>query len=500
MQNRLTAACAALLAALTASAVTAPAWASEENIWPAWVAQKDDSTQKITSWQAVGPIIYKQPSLDQLTASGVRPLYLQRKNDAGIVVESNVLYPFFTYRRYDGYYRWSVFNLINRTGTLGQGPKKQQPVSDGSFDIWPFYFSRNTGSPDSSYKGLLPIGGQIKNRLGYDRLSWVLFPLYGKTEKRGVTDTFTPWPFIRTTQGNQTTGFAFWPIYGHREKPNDFAREFYLWPLGYKSVTGLSDPQPVVKKGFLPFYALESGPRVNSATYGWPFFGWVSVTDNGPKSFHEKHYFWPFFVQAKGEQRTINRWAPFYSHSHIRGTDKTWVLWPAFKRAAWNADNLDQTQHQFLFFVYWSLKQESPTNPNLAPAYKKHLWPLFTVWDNGAGRKQVQALSPFEVFFPRNDTVRESWTPLFALYRYNRAAPDKVSNSLLWNAVTWKRDEDKKEFRLGPIFSVERGPERNRIALLSGVLGFKRKPGKPGWRPFLFDFSSSKDQAPAASR
>ena len=75
-------------------------------------------------------------------------------------------------------------------------------LEDGeAFDVWPFWFSRRANDPAMSYSALFPIAGTIKYRLGYDRLSWLPFPLYVQTEKRGAVTTSTPWPFVRTTTG-----------------------------------------------------------------------------------------------------------------------------------------------------------------------------------------------------------------------------------------------------------------------------------------------------------
>jgi len=178
-----------------------------------------------------------------------------------------------------------------------------------------------------------------------------------------------------------------------------------------------------------------------------------------------------------------------YTHSIIKGYDKTWVLWPLFRHAEWQEAGIAQEKDQFLIFLFWSQTQRSLTNPAAAPANKTHLWPLFSSWDNGAGRRQVQVLSPLEIFFPTNDVVRQLYTPLFALYRYDRSDPAAYRHSLLWNAVTYRRSATGKEFHLGPLFSVQSGVETQRIALGNGLIGLTRRPGERVWRPFLFDFS-----------
>jgi hypothetical protein len=159
------------------------------------------------------------------------------------------------------------------------------------------------------------------------------------------------------------------------------------------------------------------------------------------------------------------------------------------------------TRSQLLYFFYWSQRERSIAHPTLAPAEKTHVWPLLSYWDNGAGQRQCQVLSPFEVFFPTSEPMREAYSPLFALLRYEQPAPGDARWSLLWDAITWRHTPSRQEFHLGPLLSVDRSPRGSRIALAGGLFGFKRGPAGHAWKPFLFDFSPNPDKKarPAAS-
>jgi hypothetical protein len=472
--------CAALLAA-----VTLPA--EERNGWPLIVRQSPPNAPA-ENVQYFGPLIFAQHAAGEV--SGVRPLYLQARVDDKET--ATFLYPLFSWQKQPGYREFSFFKLIN----LRQSDEPGQPGERG-FDVWPFYFSKETGDPATSYHALLPVAGTIKNRFGKDELSWYAFPLYLHSEKAGMEITTAPWPFLRFIDGAGHHGFEFWPLFGHRGRDRDYDRSFYLWPLFYKSAKNLSEPEPTVSVGALPFYTRDTAPGYISETYGWPFFGYTHRTQ--PYRYDEQRYLWPFIVQARGDQRRINRWAPVYTHSVIKGYDKTWVLWPLYRHAEWQDPGIAQEKNQFLYFLYWSQTQRSLTNPAAAPAHKTHLWPLLSAWDNGAGRRQVQVLSPLEVFFPTNDIVRQLYTPIFALYRYDRTDAETSRHSLLWKAVTWRRSATGKEFHLGPIFSVQTGVEKQRIALGNGVIGLSRRPGERAWRLFLFDFNRKPTNKPTGA-
>ncbi len=463
------------------------AWAEEINYWPFWVGQTD-AAGEVREWQAVGPLVFARPDAAGPTYNGFRPFYLHKSDPAEGLTESMVLYPFYLQRESAGVRTWTVFNLINHAAPAdGESGRRTR-----SFDVWPVYFSRDTGFADTSYRAVFPIHGTIKRRLGYDRLDWTLFPLYGRSEKGGVTSTSTPWPFIRHREGNGNSGFALWPLFGHAEKPGSYRHRYLLWPLLYRQESRLSEPTPTLREGFLPFYARERDADSVSETYLWPFFGYTHR--QAPQPYREVRYLWPLLVQGRGETRHINRWAPFYTHSRIKGVEKTWFGWPLIRHQEWDDGALHRSRSQLLFFVFWSEQQRSLARPNAAVASRTHFWPLLTVWDNGAGRVQAQFPSPLDVFFPGNDRIRQLYNPLFALYRLDQRGPGDVKETFLWNAISRYRGPERRAFHVGPLFSSETDANGTRVAIGSGLIGLKRSPTR-GWRLFLFDFSRVKDQS-----
>jgi len=473
--------------------LTVGARAREYNAWPFWVGQTAGETaEPVESWTAAGPLLFHGvlPASDapEQTVGGLRPLYVQKANDPQGKIDTYILYPLFTYHSSPDGYRWSLVSLINHYhdssgGTANSGTSQAEPQG---FDLWPVYFSRQTDDPATSYHAVFPIYGSVVKRFGEDRMTWVIFPLYARFEKRNVTTTTTPWPFIKVLRGEGNHGFAFWPLFGWRAKAGAYREQFYLWPFFYKDEHALWQAEPDEKLGVLPFYASETSAAVTSETYLWPFFGYTDRT--APVHYHETRYFWPFFVQGRGDAIYVNRWGPFYTHSIRRGVDKTWVLWPFWRHQTWTDSGLNQTRNQFLWFFYHSTEQRSARNPALASARKTHLWPLVSVWDNGAGRKQVQVLSLFAALFPSNEPIQLTWDPLFSLYRYERESPGDTRHTVFWNFISYHHTPGQREFHLGPIVSVESGTAANRVALGGGLLGLKRETPGSHWQFFAFEF------------
>src|SRR5581483_2845255 len=420
--------------------------AAERNLWP-FVVEEKNPAGAVTEWQAAGPLGFEK-TLDDGREGGIRPVYVWKKDQSGETTQAAVLYPLFMYRAGPAGSFWSVFSMINRAS-----PRAGTGDQFHAFDLWPFYFSRQTGAPGSSYRALFPLAGTMKNRFGQDEWKFCLFPLYGRFEKNGVVTTTTPWPFIKVLHGDGNEGFELWPLFGRRAKPGAYREQYYLWPFIYNNEHALWKPQPEVKFGVLPVYTREQDANFISEDYLWPFFGYTDRT--APYHYHETRYFWPLLVQGRGDDRYVNRWGPFYTHSIVEGRDKTWLLWPFWRQIRWNGAGLVQTKTTVLYFLYWSVEQRRPDRPDLAPALRTSLWPLFTVWAS-AGRRQEEVFSPFESFFSSNENVRLAYRPLFAVYRYDRRGPDTVRQDLLFNFITWQRSPGHTEFHFGPLFKIER--------------------------------------------
>ena len=157
-----------------------------------------------------------------------------------------------------------------------------------TFDVWPLYFSRSTGIPETTYHALLPVGGSMQGRLGYDRLSWVLFPLYVQSEKKGALTTSTPWPFIRVDSWGRARLCDLAALRAGRAAGRVRAPILAV-------AAGLEQhpqPDPDLPKetgrpgrwGSCLFMPPSTVPRSDWETYFGPFFGYTDRTDSLPPS------------------------------------------------------------------------------------------------------------------------------------------------------------------------------------------------------------------------
>lgn len=436
------------------------------NWWPGPVIDERpaENSRNLT---ALGPF-FAQKESEALDVFSIRPLFTRFEYHDGREAESShLLYPLFNHYSSTGRSQWSLLNLIRNTER-----------SDGfhRFQAWPFLFWNDSPQDEQDYFALWPLGGSLKNFFGRERVDFALWPLYIRTERRGEIRYSTPWPFVQTLHG-EASGFALWPLYGHFERPGVYERRFALWPLYYDVKTGLSSRQPYHRFGALPFYARETAAGMKSETFLWPFFGYTHESDPRP-AYDEIRYFYPFLVQGRGEERHVNRWMPFYTHERSGEREKWWYLWPLLKHEELEVGPITRHRSQFLYFLF---RDEVQVADNGFRARRQNLWPFYSYWQDGHGRRQLQALDLFSVFFPGNRKVQENWNPLFAIYRYDEH-PGKVRQSFLWSLIIHESSPSDNRLVIGPLFEQEASAEGSRWSVLKGLVGRDRAGEDKRWR------------------
>lgn len=453
-----------------------------ENFWPGPVTRYDEAGQTVHR-EILGPLLFHQVR-QQDTVAGLRPVYLRRSFHESDKQGDYLFYPLFSRVAWEDYTEWNFLLFGNYRRHQRQPDEEAQRQTT----FFPFYFHGTGPREEDNYFGLFPVAGRVPNQLFHREAAWVAFPLYTRLRSGEVDTYYTPFPFVRTRRGPDTRGFEIWPLFGRTVTTNKRTHQYALWPLIYDQKTFRKEDGEIIldghSRGFLPFYSHHDDAKVKDRNWVWPFFGYTESLD---PEFREVRYFWPFSVQRRGETHYTNRWAPFYTYSERPHRVQRWVMWPFYRqRYTTERNNILQTKTQFLYFLYWDLQQENPRNPEAGTARKTHLWPLYSHWDNAAGTTQSQIFSPLEVFFPRNQIVRDKYSPLFAIYRSTRNEDkDYRSRQFLFQLLTYERKADDWDFQVGPVLQWQREEGSHGVSLLRGLLAFDREEGhRILWIPF----------------
>lgn len=440
---------------------------THQNWWPGPVIWYGEDGE-VTSRSTLGPFVFHQVRGDQ-TIRGIRPLYYDRVGPGDDRRYQAWLFPLFRRQEIGPDVDWHYL-LIGRTERRLAGYRDILNVS-----VFPFFFYQSTGVEEELRGGIFPLGGRVRGQFFHDEADWVMFPLYARLRSGQVDTYYTPFPFVRTRRGPGTRGFEIWPIYGATRTEGKQENRYLFWPLGFSQRTFNPEDGELTShaRGFLPFYSHRDSPTMRDRNYVWPFFGRTVSTS---PEYTETRYFWPFLVHRDGVQSTRQRIAPFYTRRQSEAIDQRWILFPFFRtRITPERDGLVQVQNQFLYFMLWDVEQFDPLRPEAPSARKIHLWPFFSGWDSGDGRRQAQILSPLEAFFPESQPVRDILSPLLAIYR---TSEDENKNyrrrSFLFQLVTYERQKSSRTLNIGPLLRFQRESEGRGFSLLRGL--YERSP------------------------
>jgi len=436
-----------------------------------------DSTLLASRTYLFGPLFGDYA--DGATVSkAARPFYVVNSDSTTDSGWACSLYPLFSRIDYLNGYRWNILELcVGSKNVSATG----HPIT--SFEIWPLCWHYDNGVPEESYDGIFPIAGTLKNRLFYKRIDWFAFPLFSRLQQADHTDVCFLGPIFRYRTGENTSGYAVWPLFGHFEKTDVYENTYAIWPLAYNNYIKL--PEKIGggmshHYGILPLYSCDDAPGLVSRTYLWPFFGYT--TEAQPRrNYSEKRYFYPFVVFGKGDNIDIQSVLPFFSREFTPQHHKTWVMWPLLRMDNTRVDAIEIHKDTVLYFLFKNEVQTSPGRDFMARRIQ--MWPLFGYVDNGTGKEQFQILNPFEPFFSGNEMVRQTWTPFFAIYRCEQNG-DEMRRSFLWDFVLYNRNGDVKNFSVSLFYHKKTTPESSRWSIAKGLLSHEDKGGKTSWRAF----------------
>src|SRR5450432_4158678 len=433
--------------------------------------------------EAVGPLFYNQQT-DSEKVWALPPLFSHKTDPTIESREDDFLYPLLTYEYYGREYRWQLIQLFSFSG--GQEPDDS---SKRRFTLFPFYFQQRSPDPNENYTALFPIYGHLNNRLFRDNIFFVLFPIYGQSQKRDViTDNYL-YPFFHLRHGDGLHGWQFWPLVGseHKDvttKTNGFGdietvgghdNFFALWPFYFKSTAGIGTDDLEKSSTLTLVYSVMRSPRRDSTSALWPFFTWID--DRGQK-YREWEMPFPFVVVARGEGKTTTRVWPLFGQSHNDSLEKDFYLWPVYRYKRLHASVLDERRTRVLFFLY-----ENTADKNLETGAEKRrvdMWPFFTYHRDFNGNNRLQILALLEPVLPDNRGIERNWSPLWSIWRSeNNPKSGTSSRSLLWNLYRCDTAPASKKCSLFfGLFQYQSDSETRKLRLFFITMAKSHKPTK----------------------
>jgi len=333
-----------------------------------------------------------------------------------------------------------------------QFPSDQTSVRDRNW-LLPFYF-QGTDKNGEGYFALFPLGGTINEFLGRDKIMFVLFPMFGKSQINDVKTTSVLWPVYShtrgagiqrdrvfpiigksTLEGKYEKHFLFWPFWTSAEYfyPGDSGKAWLLFPLCGRAKLEQESTWWILP----PFFRFTDGVKQDKISCPWPFIQRVDSEK------YRKNYIWPIWGQKRFPEGLKQR---------------TFLFWPIFWSEKSQEAGVVKTRRMAvpLFFMDHIYRPASPEAERTEISNYWKLWPLMS-WQNegSVSRFRMLELWPIKDAAP----IERNWAPLWTLYK-RTTVDGVVRKDILWFA--WHSEKEPEA-------------ERKEWSLLKGLLAYKKQ-------------------------
>lgn len=395
----------------------------------------------------------------------VKPLFNVEYAHSDKFRQYQVLWPFFLYRR-DKRPGRKEFWFMPIVSWRSEPSAKRKKDKDFLFAaLFPLFTADDDDDPERKGFVFGPLIGSGCQIMAYERMDYVLWPLYIRRQRFGDVRYDYPWPLFGHTTGERT-GFRIWPIYVKKEHYGHYKKHWALWPFVYWGTANMDKRYPVRMFGLFPLYRSyvssvayerrvlcilyrQQGNRITGEVareYLWPF----SRFNTKPKKRKNSVRFWPLFTHTK--RPTLTRTAALYVPRRMGIATMPLI---------WHEDNREVPNHRrksFSFFPLW-FDTKSYYLKGPMSGYQR-LFPLYgyerTI--DGGRRLGVFSLPHF------HDTLAQGFErnySVLGLYQYRSWPNGFKTTQVMGTLYRNYRGQGFRDFQLAFLYGQHRDDRRN---------------------------------------
>lgn len=430
-----------------------------------------------TRWKAAGPFFEMAQSTQGWRLVAVRPFYSEVEDPGNEVAREDYLWPLATWRkiRNEEQARYGVFFNFKHG--------EERPERRYRFWLLPFYF-QGRDAEGAQYRAVFPFGGTIKDFLGRDEISFVLFPLRSTSKLNDLETSNWLWPFISKTTGDGTYRRRVFPFYGRSIREGAYDKRFILWPFWNDATYAYEGSRG---SGFLLIPIYGHMKLENQETW-WVIPPFLRYTKGDKAS--RLYAPWPFIQRETGPVDKFFLW-PLWGHKRVGNHERSFFLWPIF----WDETTLRgaETRHTFMAIPFYLHMTQGAEETPPSKRYLK-VWPLFSYRREGAEAKfRTLELWPLA----DHGAIERNWAPFWTVYSTVRRE-DAVDRELLWGLHRdQKRGDTARRWSLFPLWDWRREPDHASWSIFKGLIGRDRADSNVTWR-VLFFFTFGDETEPEA--
>jgi hypothetical protein len=421
-----------------------------------------------TEVEFLGPLFTWRETTEG-TEWGVRPLVYRTHHPSQELLRWEFLYPLGKYQRKEGDLKFYVspFSLF-RDEVTSSRPERREKNSSFLTAFW------GRTDHNEGYGGFFPIAGQFKERFSRDKIVFFLWPLYSRIEDEEEITWRVPWPIV-SVMGGKAKGLYIWPLWGHKERGDEYSRGFILWPFYVYKDDDLDTDRPVRTRFYIPFYATQRSPGARTDIFITPFFFHQRVDD---PPFDKWRIPWPIVTLVRSEGVWETEVFPLFRLREEEQKKRLDILWPMYKYE-WDIMKAEEeTVYRFLLVNKYRIVKELDTGKE---ALDTNFWPVFDYRRGFEGEKSFYIFSLLPL---HDDALERNIYPLLWIYRYTRSAQGETLSDLLWGLYRRRHSSEFSSTQFAFLLRIERkGEERFSLSFLEGLIRYQGTPagGKVGF-------------------
>jgi len=332
------------------------AWYAPREFDCGFLATRDTDLHGHARLRILGPFFERRWRPQEATSlTAIRPFFASAFDTNRQMHVQDFLWPVGTIR--DRHQARSFRFLL----AWGQRDDRTGPDGNVRFMIFPLLFAGRAADGEG-YLAVFPVGGRLRDFLGQDKISFVLFPLYVHSSMKTLDSVDILWPVFSRTCGGDVERFRLFPFYGQSVNGHVWKKRFVLWPL-WTSVR--YDYPQSSGDGFIlfPLYGRVKLTDQDTWMLVPPLFRW-SVSERLKKV----HAPWPVFQYSRGVTDKLYLWP--LAGRKIEGNHRhTFALWPLIAVDSLRRRDYEAQRAYALPFFYY----ESRGNTNSAAGAGKEL-------------------------------------------------------------------------------------------------------------------------------
>jgi hypothetical protein len=432
-----------------------------------------DAEGSVLELDVFWPIVHFERTADGGSDFRIRPLYRYVSEPESVVTalpshEHQYLWPL-------GRVRHDAEQTTNRLFPLWSYTSRLDDTGQRDTDwyaLFPFVWGGRRSADGETYFGVFPFWADLPEFLTYERVLFVMWPLYVRTWKNGRTGHVFLWPFA---------GFGHGPdgYHWHRILPfysvaaaQEYRRYSLLWPFVHWGREHLDTEDPVTRWFLWPLYGRQWSERVSGWTFLWPLFQKIAIGDHT----YKLDLLWPLFryqTQRVGTRELLRWWVwPFVARTVVADRHWAWsFVWPLVWWREY-ADPDGRTLQRWVLPFFWHWRAERPDGAD------DHLriWPLFGATGRRDGTGDWQVLAPWPWRGDNATGVEEAYGWLWTLVGGKRRSDDDRSIETVANLFTTRTRQGSTQASVPFLFNVESNADGSGVFRLLQLLPIRWGP------------------------